>query len=122
MSTHATPINVASERLPKIGLVSISDRASQGVYQDLGLPELETWLTRAIDGQWLCEKRLIPDEQKTIEQTLIALVNDGCDLILTTGGTGPAKRDVTPEATLELRTYRDTIPPSCRNSWQLLDY
>jgi molybdopterin adenylyltransferase len=100
MSTHATPMNAASERLPKIGLVSISDRASQGVYQDLGLPELESWLTRAIDGQWLCEKRLIPDEQKTIEQTLIALVNDGCDLILTTGGTGPAKRDVTPEATL----------------------
>jgi molybdopterin adenylyltransferase len=87
-------------RLPKIGLVSISDRASQGVYQDLGLPELENWLNRAIDGQWVCEKRLIPDEQKTIEQTLIELVDEGCDLILTTGGTGPAKRDVTPEATL----------------------
>jgi molybdopterin adenylyltransferase len=89
-----------TERLPKIGLVSISDRASQGVYQDLGLPELENWLNRAVDGQWVCEKRLIPDEQKTIEQTLIDLVDEGCDLILTTGGTGPAKRDVTPEATL----------------------
>jgi molybdopterin adenylyltransferase len=88
------------DRLAKIGLVSISDRASQGVYQDQGLPELQAWLSSAIDGQWLCEKRLIPDEQAVIEQTLIALVDEGCDLILTTGGTGPAKRDVTPEATL----------------------
>jgi molybdopterin adenylyltransferase len=95
MNTATSP-----ERLPKIGLVSISDRASQGVYQDLGLPELESWLKLAIDGQWVCEKRLIPDEQQAIEQTLIALVDEGCDLILTTGGTGPAKRDVTPEATL----------------------
>jgi molybdopterin adenylyltransferase len=91
---------VSAERLPKIGLVSVSDRASQGVYQDLGVPELETWLSRAIDGQWICEKRLIPDEQRIIENTLIELVDEGCDLILTTGGTGPAKRDVTPEATL----------------------
>jgi molybdopterin adenylyltransferase len=88
------------ERSAKIGLVSISDRASQGIYQDQGLPELQAWLNSAIDGQWLCEKRLIPDEQAVIEQTLIALVDEGCDLILTTGGTGPAKRDVTPEATL----------------------
>jgi molybdopterin adenylyltransferase len=88
------------DRVPKIGLVSISDRASKGVYQDLGLPELQAWLASAIDGQWLCEKRLIPDEQPIIEQTLIELVDEGCDLILTTGGTGPAKRDVTPEATL----------------------
>jgi molybdopterin adenylyltransferase len=94
--TAASP----TDRLPKIGLVSISDRASQGVYQDLGLPELQAWLTSAIDGEWLCEKRLIPDEQAVIEKTLIALVDEGCDLILTTGGTGPAKRDVTPEATL----------------------
>jgi molybdopterin adenylyltransferase len=93
---------ITDERLPKIGLVSISDRASQGIYQDLGLPELQAWLTSAIDGQWLCEKRLIPDERDVIEQTLIALVNAGCDLILTTGGTGPAKRDVTPEATLAI--------------------
>jgi molybdopterin adenylyltransferase len=92
--------SVLLDRAPKIGLVSISDRASKGVYQDLGLPELQAWLTRVIDGQWLCEKRLIPDEQPIIEQTLIALVDEGCDLILTTGGTGPAKRDVTPEATL----------------------
>jgi molybdopterin adenylyltransferase len=97
MSTAASP-----DRLPKIGLVSISDRASQGVYQDLGLPELQAWLTSAIDGKWLCEKRLIPDDQPTIEQTLITLVDEGCDLILTTGGTGPAKRDVTPEATLAI--------------------
>jgi molybdopterin adenylyltransferase len=93
---------VAPGRLPKIGLVSISDRASKGVYQDQGLPELQAWLTSAIDGQWLCEKRLVPDEQSVIEQTLIGLVDGGCDLILTTGGTGPAKRDVTPEATLAI--------------------
>jgi molybdopterin adenylyltransferase len=88
-------------RQPKIGLVSISDRASKGVYQDLGLPELETWLNKVIIGPWQVEKRLIADEQADIEKHLIALVEGAhCDLILTTGGTGPSKRDVTPEATL----------------------
>ncbi|MBE2897287.1 molybdopterin adenylyltransferase [Pasteurellaceae bacterium 20609_3] len=85
----------------KIGLVSVSDRASQGVYQDQGLPELERWLRSAIVGEFAVESRLIPDEQPLIEQTLIELVDTHhCDLVLTTGGTGPAKRDVTPDATL----------------------
>lgn len=85
----------------KIGLVSISDRASSGQYQDLGLPALRDWLARALASPYsLCE-RLIPDEQAKISQTLIELCEqEGCGLILTTGGTGPAKRDVTPEATL----------------------
>ncbi|WP_028997563.1 molybdopterin adenylyltransferase [Azohydromonas australica] len=85
----------------RIGLVSISDRASAGVYQDQGLPALREWLTRAVRNpvQWV--ERLIPDEQEGISAALRALVDDeGCDLVLTTGGTGPAPRDVTPEATL----------------------
>jgi molybdopterin adenylyltransferase len=94
-------MNTTDNRQPKIGLVSISDRASKGVYQDLGLPELEAWLSKVIIGPWEMEKRLIADEQADIEKHLIALVEEAhCDLILTTGGTGPAKRDVTPEATL----------------------
>ena len=84
----------------KIGIVSISDRASTGVYQDKGLPALQNWLTRALKNPLQFEPRLIPDEQATIESTLIALVETGCALVLTTGGTGPALRDVTPEATL----------------------
>jgi molybdopterin adenylyltransferase len=85
-----------------IGLVSISDRASQGVYQDEGLPALEEWFGRAIASpRWRTVKRLIPDEQPAIETTLKELVDrEGCHLVLTTGGTGPAERDVTPEATL----------------------
>ncbi|QLB19830.1 molybdopterin adenylyltransferase [Mannheimia granulomatis] len=87
----------------KIGLVSISDRASQGVYQDQGIPELEAWLESALTEQFELEKRLIPDEQAVIEQTLIELVDThACHLVLTTGGTGPAKRDVTPDATLAI--------------------
>ena len=84
----------------KIGIVSISDRASTGVYEDKGLPALQSWLTRALKNPLQFEPRLIPDEQATIEATLIALVEAGCALVLTTGGTGPALRDVTPEATL----------------------
>jgi molybdopterin adenylyltransferase len=84
----------------KIGIVSISDRASSGVYEDKGLPALQDWLTRALLNPITFEPRLIPDEQDTISATLIALVNEGCSLVLTTGGTGPALRDVTPEATL----------------------
>jgi molybdopterin adenylyltransferase len=85
-----------------IGLVSISDRASKGVYKDEGIPALEEWFTRALAApRWSTITRLIPDEQSVIEETLKSLVDDeGCHLVLTTGGTGPALRDVTPEATL----------------------
>ncbi len=84
-----------------IGLVSISDRASQGVYEDLGLPALQDWFTQALSSPWRMVTRLIPDERPLIEATLKALVDEeGCHLVLTTGGTGPALRDVTPEATL----------------------
>ncbi|MDF0604764.1 molybdopterin adenylyltransferase [Neisseriaceae bacterium TC5R-5] len=85
----------------KIGLVSISDRASSGVYQDRGLPALQDWLASAIASPYQLETRLIPDEQAQIEATLISLVDEmACQLVLTTGGTGPAARDVTPDATL----------------------
>jgi molybdopterin adenylyltransferase len=85
----------------KVGLVSISDRASSGAYQDAGLPALEDWLRLTLDSPWQCITRLIPDEQIVIEAALIELADtEGCHLILTTGGTGPAPRDVTPEATL----------------------
>jgi molybdopterin adenylyltransferase len=84
----------------KIGIVSISDRASTGVYEDKGLPALQDWLTRALHNPITFEPRLIADEQKLISATLIELVDTGCSLILTTGGTGPALRDVTPQATL----------------------
>ena len=83
-----------------IGIVSISDRASSGVYEDKGLPALKDWLTRALLNPITFESRLIPDEKDGISQALIELVNAGCALVLTTGGTGPALRDVTPEATL----------------------
>jgi molybdopterin adenylyltransferase len=83
-----------------IGIVSISDRASSGVYQDLGLPALQDWLRSALINPIEFEARLIPDEQSGISAALIELVDAGCSLVLTTGGTGPALRDVTPEATL----------------------
>jgi len=84
-----------------IGLVSISDRASSGVYEDKGIPALREWFGQALSSPWRMETRLIPDQQATIEQTLIELCDVvGCHLVLTTGGTGPAVRDVTPEATL----------------------
>ena len=89
----------ALERV-RIGIVSISDRASSGVYEDKGLPALREWLGRALRNPIDWEPRLIADEQALISQTLIELVDLGCDVVLTTGGTGPAKRDVTPEATL----------------------
>lgn len=86
-----------------IGLVSISDRASTGVYQDAGLPALQDWFANALSSPWQAITRLIPDEQPIIEANLIELAEDeGCHLILTTGGTGPALRDVTPEATLAI--------------------
>ncbi len=84
----------------RIGIVSISDRASSGVYEDKGLPALQDWLTQALHNPLQFEARLIPDEQAIISQTLIELVDAGCALVLTTGGTGPSPRDVTPEATL----------------------
>ena len=88
-----------------IGLVSISDRASSGVYEDQGVPALRDWFSQALSSPWQMETRLIPDEQALIEKTLIELVDQvGCDLVLTTGGTGPARRDVTPEATLAVAT------------------
>ncbi|NBO13516.1 MAG: molybdopterin adenylyltransferase [Betaproteobacteria bacterium] len=84
----------------RIGIVSISDRASSGTYEDKGLPALRHWLERALINPIDFQPRLIPDEQALISQTLIELVDGGCHLVLTTGGTGPALRDVTPEATL----------------------
>lgn len=88
-----------------IGLVSISDRASSGVYEDQGIPALRDWFGAALASPWKLETRLIPDEQALIEQALIELVDDArCDLVITTGGTGPARRDVTPEATLAVAT------------------
>jgi molybdopterin adenylyltransferase len=93
-------MTAASDEL-LIGLVSISDRASSGVYKDEGIPALEEWFTRVMASPWRMQKRLIPDERPVIESTLTELVDRaGCHLVLTTGGTGPAPRDVTPEATL----------------------
>ena len=86
-----------------IGLVSISDRASSGVYEDKGIPGLVDWFTAALKSPWRMETRLVPDEQPIIERTLIELIDTaGCGLVLTTGGTGPARRDVTPEATIAI--------------------
>ena len=88
-----------------VGLVSVSDRAAAGVYADQGLPGLKDWLGRALATPWQAHERLIADERAQIEATLVELVDAvGCDLVLTTGGTGPARRDVTPEATLAVAT------------------
>lgn len=108
MTTDSTP-SVNSDRTDatdpdrplRVGLVSISDRAAAGQYEDKGIPSLVDWLGRAIRSPWQHEARLIPDEAGQISSTLRELVDEaGCDLVLTTGGTGPAIRDVTPEATL----------------------
>jgi molybdopterin adenylyltransferase len=89
----------------KIGLISISDRASKGVYSDEGIPALQSWLMSTISTPCVFHERLIADEQEIITETIVELVDDlGCDLVLTTGGTGPSRRDVTPEATLDAGT------------------
>jgi molybdopterin adenylyltransferase len=88
-----------------VGLVSVSDRASGGVYEDKGIPALQEWLQKALTTPFRVETRLIPDDRASIEQTLVELVDaQRCHLVLTTGGTGPARRDVTPEATLAIGT------------------
>ena len=97
----------------KIGLVSISDRASSGTYQDKGIPSLKEWLAKALLSDYEVVEKLIPDEQQLIEATLKELCDqENCDLILTTGGTGPSRRDVTPEATLAVATR--TLPGCVR--------
>ena len=98
--SNSAPADAAPPEAVKIGIVSISDRASSGVYQDLGLPALQDWLRSALLNPITFDARLIPDEQPGISAALIELVDAGCSLVLTTGGTGPALRDVTPEATL----------------------
>jgi molybdopterin adenylyltransferase len=102
---HSNPFHRNTPNEAKIGLVSISDRASQGIYTDEGVPSLRNWLSKAVKSPLVFHERLIPDETEHITSTLIELVDElGCDLVLTTGGTGPARRDVTPEATLEAGT------------------
>jgi molybdopterin adenylyltransferase len=89
----------------KIGLISISDRASKGVYTDEGIPALQLWLQTAISSPCVFHERLIADEREVITETIVELTDDlGCDLVLTTGGTGPSRRDVTPEATIDAGT------------------
>jgi len=103
-----TPTQRLARRHPDellVGFVSISDRASAGTYQDEGIPALRDWFGRTLTSPWQAVERLIPDEKDGISRTLVELVDvAGCDLVLTTGGTGPARRDVTPEATLAVGT------------------
>jgi molybdopterin adenylyltransferase len=96
-------MSTESSRLLKFGVVTVSDRASKGIYEDLGGPAVEDYLRTRIADRFMAIKRLIPDEQATIEQTLRTLADEEkCSLIITTGGTGPAPRDVTPEATIAI--------------------
>ena len=110
MTAKATPMESkmtapAAEQTLRIGLVSVSDRASTGVYQDQGIPALQSWFESALITPWEIVTRLIPDERAAIERALTELVDhERCHLVLTTGGTGPARRDVTPDATLAVAT------------------
>lgn len=98
-------ISTSEPRALSVGLISISDRASQGVYADEGVPSLRAWLERALTSPYVVHERLIPDEKDAITDSIIELVDQTrCDLVLTTGGTGPSRRDVTPEATLAAAT------------------
>ncbi len=102
---HNDATNRKSPNEVKIGLISISDRASKGVYQDEGIPAMQIWLQKALSNPITFHERLIADESEFITEAIVELVDElGCDLVLTTGGTGPARRDVTPEATLEAGT------------------
>jgi len=102
---HTETLKSSTPNEIKIGLISISDRASKGVYQDEGIPALQTWLVKAINNSCTFHERLIADDSEIITETIVELVDElGCDLVLTTGGTGPSRRDVTPEATLEAGT------------------
>ena len=102
---HTEALKLKTPKEVKIGLISISDRASKGIYQDEGIPALQTWLMKAILNDCTFHERLIADETETITETIVELVDElGCDLVLTTGGTGPSRRDVTPEATLDAGT------------------
>ncbi|MBK9135711.1 MAG: molybdopterin adenylyltransferase [Betaproteobacteria bacterium] len=102
MNTSPTPASNAHDAV-RIGLVSVSDRASSGVYDDQGIPALQEWLARALKNPLTWETRLVPDEEPRIAAALVELVDQArCDLVFTTGGTGPAPRDVTPEATLSI--------------------
>ncbi|MDY7572741.1 molybdopterin adenylyltransferase [Actimicrobium sp. CCI2.3] len=101
----ATKTELPEPDLLRIGLISVSDRASAGVYEDQGIPALRDWFTSALTSPWVIVTRLIPDERVAIEAALVELVDvEHCHLVLTTGGTGPARRDVTPEATLAIAT------------------
>jgi molybdopterin adenylyltransferase len=100
-------MTTSNDRSLIVGLVSVSDRASQGDYRDQGIPALHGWLEEALLTPWAAHTRLIPDERAQVCQTLIELVDRlGCDLVLTTGGTGPSRRDVTPEGTLDAATRK----------------
>jgi len=89
-----------TQKIARIGIVTVSDRASRGEYEDLGGPAIHEWLDKALTSEWEAVAKVIPDEQPLVEQTLIELCdNEDCCLVVTTGGTGPAKRDITPEAT-----------------------
>jgi molybdopterin adenylyltransferase len=101
----ATKTELPDPELLRVGLISVSDRASAGVYEDQGIPALRDWFTGVLTSPWVFVTRLIPDERAAIEAALIELVDvEHCHLVLTTGGTGPARRDVTPEATLAIAT------------------
>ena len=102
----------------RVGILTVSDRASSGEYEDRGGPAIAEWLTAAIASPWDSVTHLVPDDQQLIESALRTLVDDGCQLVFTTGGTGPAPRDVTPEATLAVASaIRTGRAPTSRQGW-----